>query len=321
MLISEDTVPGAAFVSIFGEGTDLNHGNKADKATSNESTSIQPSALMIENILKEEKRALRAERDKEIKLQYRDLIYGPMFRYYIGQMHYPAEVINHIYWEGIVWPEVKLLRKLYSLPASATPQKIHECFIVIGLARGSNKYTSEERLEKFEWLIRAGARADAVGPDGLSFLYTAVKGTDDLLVKALLRAGARHDDPQWDGWDLLKAAVIDGRAVDAQTIMNACRKVRRISETNQLYRLVMAGDMRKAQKHIEGSAETNGIPEQDRQGLICLAVRRYYVPTIELLLRHGADPHAKCAARYLWLLSQAKNSEINRILQKLDFQF
>jgi len=87
------------------------------------------------------------------------------------------------------------LRECYRIPASATPQKILECFIVIGLARRSNKGTSEERLEKFDWLIRARARADAVGPNGLSSFYTAFKGKDDLLIKALLRAGARHNYP------------------------------------------------------------------------------------------------------------------------------
>jgi len=187
----ENRLPGLAVPLIFGEHN--NHDSEAEtnlpnpnEATSNEDTSIQPLSLMTEPMSEEEKHALKIKRDNEILASgYLNRIYRVTFRGLTRKI--PNELINSIYNE-LIRSYLKDYRNHYNLfKGDSTPQNILYCLLTHDEL--SSSYTKQERLEQFDWLIRAGARADVISEDGRSYLCIAVAKDKRWIVKALLKGG------------------------------------------------------------------------------------------------------------------------------------
>jgi len=334
----ENRLPQPAVPSLLGEPIHNNHKDEAGtsplnhhEATSKEETPIQPLSFITEPMSEEEKRALKAEPLDNIEVQRPDYVYGFMLRA-LSKKGLPTEIINQIYKKLISrWIIRYAITMKYILvdtedEEDIDPQRIFDSFIMLNSI--DSELTSPQKLEKFDWFIRAGARANAVIPEeGLSYLYYAVLERQHELVEALLLAGASVNDPFWDGWDLLTTAIRKGEDEKAFSLMWLCKELRAISsddrpDSNKLYEAVKNGandvNMQIAREYIKESAEANGIHPES---LICFAVREDHHPTVEILLRHGANPHAKCADGKSLFTLASQNDEMKRVLQEaLGFQ-
>lgn len=248
-----------------------------------------------------ERQALKDKKRHESTLVIRDEIYRVLYESLEAKC--PPEIINRIY-DCLVWAEVERIAKIYHMRDTSTPQEILEA---AGKSSVGHRHVAA--------LVRAGAQAYSVTSDGLSLLDHAVKRKDEKLVTQLLRAGASYDDPQWDGWEHLKAAINTGAADKAKDIFTTYEEVRGVlPKTHPLRNAIVAGDMIAAQECIKYDDKANGISESDEESLLCFAVRQGHAPTVKVLLDHGANPHdITCFGGSL--VNVSRNSEIKEILQ------
>jgi len=256
---------------------------------------------MTEIMSEEEKRALRAKLFDNIELKRRDHVFGPVFRA-LREMGYPNEIINEVY-AKIIWLFMMEYKKVYGLYGFIRPEEVLDCVIRHDWLASDEQ---NQRLERFDWLIRAGAPVDAIVPDGRSYLCVAVYRNEGRFVKALLKAGASLDYPIWNGWDRLTEAITRGCKRNAQELMDMCVETQSIDlknngNSNTLLDAVKNWNEAAALSCIADSAEANGIHAPE--SLLCFTVRkifrgsRFIGRQLDVLLRYSDKPNlnVECA--------------------------
>jgi len=117
-------------------------------------------------------------------------------------------------------------------------------------------------LETAEWLLAAGADADAANDYGVTPLSLACTNANPAMVNALLQAGANPNLAQWAG----------------ETALMTCAGTGNIEAVKLL---------------LEAGAEVNAAEAEKGQTALMWAVAERNSDVVKVLVEHGADVHAR----------------------------
>jgi len=206
--------------------------------------------------------------------------------------HLPQELVDLAY-QKLQLAEKQALEKvneLLKIPHATKTQTIEAMF-------------ATEKTYFFERFVLAKVSIGSTrSPDGLSWLYKAVKANRIDMVRELLDAGALQNAPLWDGWPLLETAAEAKNLLLQMQILWGCQRVRYISgeegaDKSEPWielrsKLIKADNAGTYPDFVKHGPKANGISPAENS-ILYHAVIEEFAPVVQILLEWGADPEER----------------------------